>query len=202
MGQLPNIKPKKPPHIFLKSTLKNKSQLSIYFNPMIFEDHPSPEGIQKLNTSKLHEVFMTKLMELYQGEMRLLEMLTLLQEASYTEQLQKVVTQYQRNKGEQVERLQQVFLLLDLPISGKNNRITEVLIEECSNLAIIGKNIINDFAIGHMVMRISHYNQAGYEWLFSLAYKLQMNEITAFLEQNFNSEKDIDIKMLMAIIEE
>ena len=168
---------------------------------MIFEDHPSPEGIQKLNTSKLHEVFMTKLMETYQGEMRLLEILTLLQEASCTEQLKKVVTQYQRNKGEQVERLQQVFLLLDLPISGKNNRITEVLIEECSNLAIIGKSIINDFAIGHMVMRISHYNQAGYEWLFSLAYKLQMNEITAFLEENFNSEKEIDIKMLMAIIE-
>src|SRR5690606_23253997 len=104
---------------------------------MIFEEHPSPEGIQKLNTSKLHEVFMTKLMELYQGEMRLLEVLTLLQEVSYTEQLKKVVTQYQRNKGEQVERLQQVFVLLDLPISGKNNRITDVLIEECNDLALI-----------------------------------------------------------------
>lgn len=169
---------------------------------MIFEDHPSPEGIQKLNTSKLHEVFMTKLMELYQGEMRLLETLTLLQEASYTEQLKKVVAQYQRNKGEQVERLQQVFVLLDLPISGKNNRITDVLIEECRDLALFGKSTINDFAIGHIVMRISHYNQACYEWLFSLAYKLQMNEIISFLEENFNSEKEIDIKMLMSIIEE
>jgi len=100
---------------------------------MIFEDHPSPEGIEKIHSSKLHELFMAQLMELYQGEMRLLEVLTVLQEAVNTVQMKKIVAQYQRNKGAQVEGLQQVFVLLDLPISGKNNRITEVMMEECNN---------------------------------------------------------------------
>lgn len=169
---------------------------------MIFEDHPSPEGIYKLNTSKLHELFMTKLMELYQGEMRLLEELVTLQEVAFTEHTKKIIAQYQRNKGDQVDHLQQVFVLLDLPISGKNNPVADMMLEECRNLTLIGKNIINDFAIGHLVMRISHYNQAAYEWLFSLATRLQMVEIRGLLEENFHREKVIDVKIVMAIIEE
>jgi ferritin-like metal-binding protein YciE len=150
---------------------------------MIFEDHPSPEGINKLNTSKLHELFMTKLMELYRAEMGLLEELVVLQEAAYTEHTKKIIAQYQRNKGDQIDNLQQVFVLLDLPISGRNNRITDIMMEECRNLTLISKNIINDFAIGNLVMRISHYNQAAYEWLFSLATKLQLEEIKGFLRR-------------------
>lgn len=169
---------------------------------MIFENHPSPEGINKLNTSKLHELFMTKLMELYQAEMRLLEELVVLQEAAYTEHTQKIIAQYHRNKGDQTDNLQQVFVLLDLPISGRNNRITDIMMEECRNLTLISKNIINDFAIGNLVMRISHYNQAAYEWLLSLATKLQLEDIKRLLEKNFNHEKEIDIKMIMAIIED
>ena len=169
---------------------------------MIFEDHPSPKGIKQLNTSKLQELCMTKLMELYQGEMRLLEELVTLQEAVITASTKKIIAQYQRNKGDQVENLQQVFVLLDLPISGKNNRITDIMLEECQRLTMMGKNIINDFAIGNLVMKISHYNQAAYEWLFSLATKLKMLEIRVLLEENFNREKEIDIKMIMAIIEE
>jgi|GEM_PF-1912002 len=169
---------------------------------MIFEEHPSPEGIDKLNTSKLHELFMTKLMELYQGEMRLLEELVVLQDAAFTDHTKRIITQYQRNKGDQIDNLQQVFVLLDLPISGKNNRITDIMLEECRSLTLIGKNFINDFAIGNLVIKISHYNQAAYEWLFSLAPKLQMVEIRSLLEENFNREKEIDIKMIMAIIEE
>jgi len=59
--------------------------------------------------------------------------------------------------------------------------------------------MINDFAIGNMVMKISHYNQASYEWLLSLAVKLEMVSITEFLEANFSKEKEIDIKTIMAI---
>lgn len=169
---------------------------------MIFENHPSPEGINKLHTSKLHELFMTKLMELYQGEMRLLEELVVLQEAAFTEFARKIIAQYQRNKGEQVDNLQQVFVLLDLPIAGKRNVIADMMLEEGRNLTLTSGNAINDLAIGNLVMRISHYNQAAYEWLFSLATRLQMPEIKTLLEENFNREKQIDIKMVMAIIEE
>lgn len=169
---------------------------------MIFENHPSPEGINKLHTSKLYELFMTKLMELYQGEMRLMEELVVLQEAAYTETARKIIAQYQRNKGDQVDNLQQVFVLLDLPIAGKRNFITDMMLEEGQSLNLTGGNIINDFAIGNLVMRISHYNQATYEWLFSLATRLHLLEIKLLLEENFHREKEIDIKMVMAIIEE
>lgn len=171
-------------------------------SPMIFENHPSPEGVSKLHSSKLHELFMTKLMELYQAEMRLLEELVMLQESASTEPAINIIAQYQRNKGNQVENLQQAFVLLDLPISGKNSRFNDIIIEECRNLTLIGKNVINDFAIGHLVMRISHYNQASYEWLLSLATKLQMDGVPILLEKNFDYEREIDIKMVMAIIEE
>ncbi len=168
---------------------------------MIFEDHPSPEGIEKIHSSKLHELFMAQLMELYQGEMSFLEVLTILQDAVATEQLKKIVAQYQRNKGDQVESLQQVFVLLDLPIAGKNSRITEVMMDECKNLALTGKNMINDFVIGHMVMKISHFNQASYEWLLTLAVRLGIASITEYLDANFRREKEIDIKTVMAIVE-
>lgn len=169
---------------------------------MIFENHPSPEGINKLHTSKLHELFMTKLMELYHGEMRLLEELVVMQEAAFTESAKKIIAQYQRNKGDQVDNLQQVFVLLDLPIAGKRHAITDMMLEEGRSLTLTGGNTINDFAIGNLVMRISHYTQAAYEWLFSLAIRLRMPEIKILLEENFNREKEIDIKMVMAIIEE
>lgn len=168
---------------------------------MIFENLPSPDGIEKLNTSKLHELFLTKLMELYQGEMSLLDDLTLLQETAYTDHLRDILNQYQRNKGDQVDSLQHVFVLLDFPISGKNSAVMSLMIEECRHLAVVGKNIINDFAIGSWIMRTSHHNQAVYEWLFSLAIKLQMSEIKSFLEKNFELEKEIDGKTIMAISE-
>lgn len=169
---------------------------------MIFEDHPSPEGINKLHNSKLHELFLTKLMELYQVEMRLLEDLVVLQEAAFTESAKKIIAQYQRNKGDQVDNLQQVFVLLDLPVAGRRSPIADMIMEEGRSLTLSGNNVINDFAIGHLVMRISHYNQAAYEWLFSLATRLQQTDVKALLEQNYKREKEIDIKMVMAIIEE
>lgn len=169
---------------------------------MIFEDHPSPEGISKLHNSKLHELFMTKLMELYQAEMRLLEDLVVLQEAASTGLARKIIAQYQRNKADQVDNLQQVFVLLDLPVAGRRSPIADMIMEEGKNISLSGKNVINDFAIGHLVMRISHYNQAAYEWLFSLATRLHLNDVKALLEQNYRREKEIDIKMVMAIIEE
>lgn len=169
---------------------------------MIFENHPSPEGLNKLHSSKLYELLMTKLMELYQVEMRLLEDLVMLQESAFTQPAMKIIAQYQRNKGIQLDNLQQVFVLLDLPISGRNSPATEVILEECRNMTLIGKNVINDFAIGHLIMRISHYNQASYEWLMSLATKLKIDGVPALLELNFNYEKEIDVKMVMAIIED
>lgn len=165
---------------------------------MIFEDHPSPEGIEKLKTSQLHELFMTKLREVYYGEMRLLEVLTLLQEVTFADRLKKIVSEYQRKKGEQVERLQQVFILLDFPISGKTSRVMEVMIEECYHLIKNGKSLSNDFAIGNLIMFLSHQYQAAYQWLSSLTLKLKMKHITVFFEESFALEKEMDIKMIMA----
>ncbi len=165
---------------------------------MIFENHPSPEGLKDQFTSQLHELYITKFMELYYWEMKMLDILALMQTASETAPLQEKIGLYQRKKGEQVERLQQAFLLIDMPITGKKNEMVENMLNNFTNFTGV-KNNYNDYCIYSMVLSITHFNQASYSWLLTLAAKLGYAQIEECLKKNLLIEVDFNQKLISAL---
>jgi ferritin-like metal-binding protein YciE len=163
---------------------------------MIFENYPPPEGLK--NKSKLHELYINKLMEIYHWEMRMLETLTLLQLATESAPMQKAIALYQSKKGAQVERLQQIFIDIDTPVGGKKCRFLDLVLQEC-NEVILSKNLFKDHNIFSTVLSIIHFNMANYHWLISLSPFLAYEHVQESLHKNLSIEKDINEKINRAL---
>jgi ferritin-like metal-binding protein YciE len=165
---------------------------------MIFENHPTPEGLKDKFSSNLHELYINKFMELYYWEMKMLDILTLLQTAVSSVHLQEKIALYQRKKGEQVERLQQAFILIDMPITGKKCDMIESMQDNCTTFTQM-KDRYNDFRIYSMVLGINHFNQASYSWLHTLAAKLGYELIKEYLDENQQVEKEFNQKLTISM---
>jgi ferritin-like metal-binding protein YciE len=156
---------------------------------MISQNHLSEERPHHVLRSKLHELYLVKLMELYYGEMKMLETLILLQTAADSPVLKKKLAMYHITKGEQVENLQQVFILLDFPIAGKKSEIFDHLVDSCE----MGGSMINkgnDEKIYSMLLNLSHLNQTCYNWLLTMSKNLGVDEINSCLENNDEMERE------------
>jgi ferritin-like metal-binding protein YciE len=165
---------------------------------MIFENCPPPEGLKNKKTSKLHELYINKLMEIYHWEMRMLEKLTLLQMATESAPMQKSISIYHSKKGAQIERLQQVFILIDTPVGGKKCRFLDLVMQEC-NEVILSKNLFKDHTIFSTVLSIIHFNMANYQWLISLSPVLNYQHVQENLLKNMEVEKDVNEKINRAL---
>lgn len=161
---------------------------------MLYQNHLPEENPNPVPRSKLHELYVVKLMELYYWEMKMLETLTLLQSSSDSSVLQKKIAMYHIRKGEQVENLQQIFILLDLPIAGKKCNMITLMLESCEELTN-DRSVANDDQIYSMLLTISHFNQTSYNWLISLSENLQMPDIQFCLNANLTMEQEFTIKL-------
>jgi ferritin-like metal-binding protein YciE len=161
---------------------------------MLYQNQLPDENPNKVLRSKLHELYVVKLMELYYWEMKMLETLTLLQTASDSPILQKKIAMYHIKKGEQVENLQQIFILLDLPIAGKKCNMISLLLESCEELTN-ERSVANDDQLYGMLLTISHFNQTSYNWLISLSSNLQIMDIELCLTANLTMEQEFTIRL-------
>jgi len=165
---------------------------------MIFENCPPPEGLKNKKKSKLHELYINKLMEIYHWEMRMLEKLSLLQMATSSHPMQKAIAIYHSKKGAQIERIQQIFIDIDTPLAGKKCRFLDIVMQEC-NEVIISKNLFKDHNIFSTVLSIIHFNMANYQWLISLSPVLGYEHIQESLQKNLAVEKDVNEKINRAL---
>jgi ferritin-like metal-binding protein YciE len=165
---------------------------------MIFQNCPPKEALNVKKSSKLHELYINKLMEIYHWEMRMLEKLTLLQMATESIPMQKAISTYHCKKGAQIERLQQVFIFMDTPVAGKKCRFLDLVMQEC-NEVILSKNLFKDHNIFSTVLSIIHFNMANYQWLISLSPVLGYPQILENLQINLAVEKDVNEKINRAL---
>ncbi len=141
----------------------------------------------------LEDLFHETLKDIYFAEKKILTALPKMAKAARSEELQAAFEKHQRETEGQVERLEQVFELIEQPAKGKTCEAINGLIEE-------GKELIEDFgdspaldaALIASAQSVEHYEISRYGTLKTWAQELGLTEAVELLEQTLEEEKSTD----------
>ena len=137
----------------------------------------------------LREVMLEELRDLYSAENQLVKALPKLAKAAEDDELQQAFSDHLEETKGQVERLKQVFSLLQEKPTGKHCNGMEGLIEE-------GKEAIDEEEEGEAYdigligagARVEHYEIAGYTAVIAMMNGLGLEEAAGHLAETLNEE--------------
>lgn len=150
----------------------------------------SQEGDQ----SALLELFVDQIKDIYWAEKHLLKALPKMQKAATTEELQSAIETHTEQTQVHVERLEEVFELLEEKPQAKKCDAMEGLVEE-------GQSIIEetedgtatrDVGIILAAQKVEHYEIASYGGLATLAKTLGREDVAEILAETLAEEKETD----------
>ena len=139
----------------------------------------------------LREVMLEELRDLYSAENQLVKALPKLAKAAQDEELQQSFSEHLEETTGQVERLKEVFSLLEEKPTGKHCKGMEGLIEE-------GKEAIDeeeegeayDIGLIGAAARVEHYEIAGYTAVIAMLKGLGLEEAAEPLVETLNEENE------------
>ncbi len=137
----------------------------------------------------LQDVMLDELRDLYSAENQLVKALPKLAKAADDEELQQAFTAHLEETKGHVERLKQVFTLLEEKPTGKHCKGMEGLVEE-------GKEAIDeeeeaapyDLGLIGAAARVEHYEIAGYTAVIAMARGLGQDEVVELLTETLDEE--------------
>ncbi len=142
------------------------------------------------------DFFVDELKDIYSAEKQAIRAYPKLAKAVSSPQLKAALqTHLEETKG-QVERLDQVFEILEKRASGKTCEAMKGLVEETSEaLEEIEKGPILDAALIACGQRMEHYEIAAYGTVVALATAMGHDDIAQLLGQTLEEEKATDQKL-------
>ena len=149
---------------------------------------------QESDHSALLEFFVDQLKDIYWAEKHLLKALPKMQKAATTEELQSAIETHTEQTQVHVERLEEVFELLEQKAQAKKCEAMEGLVEE-------GQSVIDetdkgtatrDVGIIISAQKVEHYEIAAYGGLATLAKTLGRDDIAEILAETLAEEKETD----------
>ncbi len=152
--------------------------------------------------SQLEKFFTDSLKDIYWAEKALTKALPKMQKAATTEELQQAIGEHLEQTKGHVERLEQVFELMEEKAQAKKCDAMEGLLKE-------GESIVEETEDGSMTrdvgiimasQKVEHYEIATYGGLVSLATTLGRDDVSKILAETLEEEKQTD-KNLSAIAE-
>jgi ferritin-like metal-binding protein YciE len=150
---------------------------------------------QTLKNSKLEEFFTTALQEIYWSEVQLVNVLATMIEASTANELKKSFRNHRKETQTHVQRLEEVFELLNQTAHAEPSAGLQGLFDE-------GWQVIDeteqgsaqrDVALIIAAQKVEHYEIACYGSLITLARTLGLHEIAGRLVPTLNEEKVTDL---------
>ncbi len=142
---------------------------------------------------KLDDLFLETLKDIYYAEKQILRALPKMAKNAQSPDLKQAFEAHKQETEGQIERLQQIFEMLDKPARGKTCDAILGLIEE-------GKEVMEDFAgspaldagIVGCAQAVEHYEIARYGTLKAWAGQLGMKDAVALLDATLQEEMKTD----------
>lgn len=142
---------------------------------------------------KLDDLFLETLKDIYYAEKQILRALPKMAKNAQSPELKQAFEAHKQETEGQIERLQQIFEMLDKPARGKTCDAILGLIEE-------GKEVMEDFAgspaldagIVGCAQAVEHYEIARYGTLKAWAGQLGMKDAAALLDATLQEEMKTD----------
>ena len=137
----------------------------------------------------LHDVMLDELRDMYSAENQLVKALPKMAKGAKNAELKALFTLHLDETKGQVERLKQVFVLLEKKPTGQHCSGMEGVIEE-------GKDALEkdeegasfDTGLFGAALRTEHYEIAGYTATIAMAKTLGLSEVINLLTENLNEE--------------
>ena len=147
-------------------------------------------------TGTLHDAFVDELQDSYDGEKQLIKALKKMAKAAKADGLRVAFETHLEETQGQVQRLEQVFAMLDEKVKGKHCDGIAGIIEE-------GKSVMEeefddatmDACLIAAGQRAEHYEMAAYGTLVAWAKIMGHDEAAELLEQTLEEEKAADEKL-------
>jgi len=150
----------------------------------------------KMSVSNLDELFLHHLKDTYDAEKQLAKALPKLAKAAGSEELKAAFTAHAEQTAVQIERLEQIFEMLDKPARGKKCMGMQGLVEE-------GKEVMEedspesvmDAGLIAAAQKAEHYEIAAYGTMATYAKMLGMKDALRLLKETLSEEKATDEKL-------
>lgn len=156
--------------------------------------NPGKETDMTVNT--LNDLFVETLKDLYYVEKKLVKTLPKMAQKASSQDLKEAIQTHLSETETHVQRLEQVFELLDQKASAKTCEALEGLIREAEEtMGEIADEQTLDAAIISSAQTVEHYEIARYGTLACWAAEIGNTEVAELLEQTLEEEKAADEKL-------
>jgi ferritin-like metal-binding protein YciE len=149
-----------------------------------------------MKTANIQELFVEEIRDLYDAEKQLVKALPKMAKAASDPELENAFRQHLEQTREQVQRLEQVFELMDQRARSKPCHGMRGLVEEGQE--IMGEDLeaaLLDSALTGAGRKVEHYEMAGYEEARSMAQLLGLKEAAQLLQQTLAEELETDRRL-------
>lgn len=147
------------------------------------------------NENALQGFFIDGLKDIYWAEKALMKALPKMRKAATTEALQSAIADHVEVTQTHVSRLEEVFELMELKPQAKKCEAMEGLLKEGESIVeeTEAGTSTRDVGIIMAAQKVEHYEIATYGGLAQLAKTLQLDDVSALLEQTLGEEKEADL---------
>ena len=144
----------------------------------------------------LVDLFEDTLKDIYFAEKKILTALPKMAKAAQSDDLRAAFEKHEGETEGQIERLEQIFELMDIPAKGKKCPAIEGIIEE-------GKEIMDEFkgspaldaGLLSAAQAVEHYEISRYGTLKTWAGELGMDKAVRLLDETLAEEKKTDVDL-------
>ncbi|OLB60783.1 MAG: hypothetical protein AUI11_12450 [Acidobacteria bacterium 13_2_20CM_2_66_4] len=144
----------------------------------------------------LEELLQEELKDIYDAEKQLTKALPKLAKKATTPDLQDAFEEHLRQTQQHMERLEQVFDQLGMPVKGKTCKGMKNLIAEGNDMiADADDDATRDAIMIAAAQKVEHYEIAAYGTMRTWANVLGHREIASMLEDTLEEEKETDQKL-------
>jgi len=148
----------------------------------------------KSDETMLKELFVDELKDIYWAEKHLTKALSKMRKAATSEDLANAFDQHLQVTEGHIERVEQVFEMLDMAARAKKCEAMEGLVTEAQSLMdeLPKGSMVRDAGLIISAQKVEHYEIAAYGSLVQLAKTMGENDIADILQQTLDEEKEAD----------
>ena len=149
-----------------------------------------------MELSNLKDLMMHDLKDIYNAEGQLAKALPKMAKAATNPELKAAFEAHLEETKVQIERLEQVMEMLEMPIRGKKCKAMEGLLEEGKE--VMGEDAsedVMDAALIGAAQKVEHYEIATYGTICTYAELLGLEQAKKLLGQNLDEEEKTDEKL-------
>ena len=150
----------------------------------------------KNNDKDLNDLFLDTLKDMYFAEKQILKALPKMAKAAQSDKLRAAFEKHHGETEDQVERLEQVFQMLDKPARTKTCDAIQGILDE-------GKEIMDEYkgcealdaGLLAAAQAVEHYEISRYGTLKQWALQLGMTDAARLLDETLQEEKKTDVSL-------